>query len=726
MRRMISVLTKTHRTETRLMKAILVFGVFVFFTASFTIAQDGEEAAFKEVELPPVKRIVLYNSGVGQLQHEGKIEGKGQVSLRFGSHDVSDALKSLAIADDNGGNVRSIEYQPAPDPEILAANDIGQPMTIAQLLQVMRGEAIVLSKGDSEIKGDIFGVENRTEGDVTSEMIVVVTEKGLSSHKLTDFDSIKFAKPKLNEKLALALRGIVKSRKSDQKELRLLFDGEGERNIKFAYVIDMPIWRMTYRLLWEKDKAYLQGWAHVDNVSGVDWSDVALELRSGKPSTFHTNVFAPKMAQREDIGTSAYDFMDGMNVVTQWFGFAPAARFEYDEEESFGGNFGGGGFGGGGFGGGLGGGLGGGGFGGGGRGRAFGRAQNGQGKASSGVDAKSGFKISADTEKVSQMVVYRISEPVSLDAGTSAALPAFEVELPGELMSVVDLAVLSGEVIPVQAIELENNTEFSLLSGPISIMRKGSFAGDGKLPRVDVKQKVYVDFGIDRPLRVKQLATKTKSDLLDVTIEGRNIARKWKTYRTETYRVVNLDVEDRTVLIKTERESVVESIEPKPYRTTDDRLMHKVKALAGETKEYKFVFTNERVDRRIWTDSRSVDTKLWDKLGITPADEDLALPRQIAEINSTVDKLTKQTLELRKKRKLAETEQSRIRENLKVFVPGSEDAEPIIAQFVKIENGIGETDESIKTNLATIEELNAEKKELLKSIKDPQQQEEGK
>ena len=154
--------------------------------------------------------------------------------------------------------------------------------------------------------------------------------------------------------------------------------------------------------------------------------------------------------------------------------------------------------------------------------------------------------------------------------------------------------------------------------------------------------------------------------------------------------------------------------------------MHKVKALAGETTEYKVVFTNERIDRRIWTDSRSVDTKLWDKLGITPAGEDLALPRQIAEINSKVDKLTKQTLELRKNRKLAETEQSRIRENLKVFVPGSKDAEPIIAQFVKIENGIGETDESIKTALATIEELDAEKKKLLETIKDPQQQEKGK
>ena len=98
MRRTISVLTKAHRTETRLKKAIFAFCVFGLFSASLAIAQDGVKEAFKDVELPPVKRIVLYNSGVGQLQHEGKIEGKGQVSLRFGSHDVSDALKSLAIA----------------------------------------------------------------------------------------------------------------------------------------------------------------------------------------------------------------------------------------------------------------------------------------------------------------------------------------------------------------------------------------------------------------------------------------------------------------------------------------------------------------------------------------------------------------------------------------------------------------------------------------------------
>jgi len=682
------------------------------FCLSICSAQETEKKSeFTSLDLPPVKRIVLYNSGVGQLQHEGEVDGKGEVTLRFGAHDVSDALKSLAIADDGGGSVRSIEYQPAPDPEDIAANDIGQPMTVAQLLQVMRGETVVLTKGAKQVKGSVFGVENRTEGDVTSEMIVLIDDNGLSSHKLTNFDSIKFAKPELNEKLALALRGIVKSRKSDQKELRLLFDGDGKRNIKFAYVVDMPIWRMTYRLLWEKDKAYLQGWAHVDNVSGVDWSEVALELRSGKPSTFHTDVFAPKMAQRRDIGTSAYEFMDGLNVVSQWFGFPPAARFETDDDSgggTFGGGFGGGGMGGGGFGGGGMGGYGGGG-------RSFGRAKSGPSDKPSGVDAKSGFQNSAETEKVSQMVVYRISEPVSLSAGTSAALPAFEVEIPGELMSMVDLVGRSGEVIPVQAIELENNTEFSLLSGPVSIMRKGNFAGDGKLPRVDVKQKVYVDFGIDRPLRVKELSTKTKSDLLSVAIKGKKIERKRRNFRTVTYRIINLDVEDRTVLIQTARESAEEtSIEPKPYRKIDDRLMYKVTAKAGETKEFKVVFQYDRVDVSLWPELRSVDTRLWDKLGITPPDEDLALFRQVAEINVKIDKTREEAVALRQKRTLAESEQRRIRENLKVFLPGSKDAEPIIAQFVKIEDVITETDTSVRKNRARLKELESERLVLLK------------
>ena len=132
-------------------------------------------------------------------------------------------------------------------------------MTVAQLLQSLRGETVVLTKDGHSISGSIFGVENRMQGDTAIEMVVLIGEKGLSSHELSKFNTIGFEKPELNKKLALALRGVVKSRQANQRELVLLFEGDKKRNIKFAYVVDMPSWRMTYRLLWEKEKAYLQG-----------------------------------------------------------------------------------------------------------------------------------------------------------------------------------------------------------------------------------------------------------------------------------------------------------------------------------------------------------------------------------------------------------------------------------------------------------------------------------
>ena len=690
---------------------VIVVFITIALCAIDCCAQETK-SEFKDIDLPPVKRIVLYNSGVGQLQHEGEVDGNKKVTLKFGAHDVSDALKSLAISDDGEGHVRAIEYQPAPDPEDIAANDIGQPMTVAQLIQSMRGENIVLSVGDESVSGKIFGVENRTQGDVTRQMVVLVGEKGLSSWELTKFDSISFEKAELNERLVLALRGVVKSRQSDQKELQLLFAGDKKRNVKFAYVVDMPIWRMTYRLLWEKDKAYLQGWAHVDNVSGVDWTDVALELRSGKPTTFHTNVFAPSMAQRRNIGTSAYEFMDGLSVVTQWFGFPPAARFPSGDAPRYGGGgFGGGGFGGGGLGGG-GGALGG--FGGGGGG--FGRARSGEGEEAEGVDAKSGFLNAAETEKVSQMVVYRISDPVSLGSGKSAALPAFEMELPGELLSVADLVDRDGDVIPVQAIELENNTDFSLLSGPVSIMRKGSFAGDGKLPRVDVKQKTNVNFGIDRPLRVREAHNDENEQLLKIEMVGTHIRNTFRRNRMVTYRVSNLDVEDRIVLIKTEREDEEETdIEPKPYKKTDDRLVFKVNAKAGKTTELEVVFSYTGTTSRSWAEYRGLNTASWDYAGVSLPDEQLALIRKVVDLNRKIDAQQEAMHQWTKKRQTNETEQKRVRENLKVFKQGSDDAKPIVSQFAGIEKNIAECDKQILAAKTTLEELQEAKKKLLKS-----------
>ena len=242
----------------------------------------------KTLPVPPIKRIVLYNSGVGQLQHEVVIEGDKKVRLNFGEETVSDALKSLVV-NDSGGSLQAIEYKAAPNPADIAAQTVGQPMTVAQLLQSNRGEDVELAIGQETVRGKVYGVELRTEKENTYDALVLLSDDGLQSFDLAKVNRLKFVKQDLRDQLNLALLGAVAAKQESQKPVDLAFKGDKKRTVKIAYVVDMPIWRMTYRMVFKDDQCQLQGWAHVDNASGVDWDKIALDLRSGKPQAFHTD-----------------------------------------------------------------------------------------------------------------------------------------------------------------------------------------------------------------------------------------------------------------------------------------------------------------------------------------------------------------------------------------------------------------------------------------------------
>ena len=46
----------------------------------------------------PLTKIVLYASGVGYFQRDGRIDGHGQVALRFKVDNINDLLKSMTAA----------------------------------------------------------------------------------------------------------------------------------------------------------------------------------------------------------------------------------------------------------------------------------------------------------------------------------------------------------------------------------------------------------------------------------------------------------------------------------------------------------------------------------------------------------------------------------------------------------------------------------------------------
>jgi hypothetical protein len=68
-------------------------------------AQEKEKSA--EI---PIKRVVMFSSGVAFFEHGGEVEGNAQVDLKFNVKDINDLLKSMVLQDDGGGRVSTVSY----------------------------------------------------------------------------------------------------------------------------------------------------------------------------------------------------------------------------------------------------------------------------------------------------------------------------------------------------------------------------------------------------------------------------------------------------------------------------------------------------------------------------------------------------------------------------------------------------------------------------------------
>ena len=685
---------------------ICLIGFLITSCLNSAIAQTKQEAtpekeappendAVQALPVPPIKRIVLYNSGVGQLQHEAIIEGRKKVRLNFSADNISDALKSLVVSDDGDGTIKSISYKPALDPADIAAKTIGRPMTVAQLLQSQRGEEVELKNGSKVVRGKIYGVEQHSGQGTVREMLILLNDDGLQAVPLANVERLKFSKQALRDQLQLALAGSVRSKQASEKPVDLLLDGDKKRTVKIAYIVDMPIWRMSYRMALKDDQCQLQGWAHVDNSTGVDWDQIVLDLRSGRPQTFHTDIFHPIAGERTDVGNSIYEFLDDMLVKQQKF--QPSESASPKQGGTFGGA-GGGGFGGGGFGGG-GGGLGG-----------------SPRRLAEGVEIESGFEARAALQGVSQMVQYRIQDAISLGAGESAALPVFDHQFPAKQVSVINVtSVPNGS--PHFAIELTNDGDLAMLSGPVSLMQTGDFVGDGKLSRTDVKQNSIIRYGIDTAVGVKTIPAETSEVYTSVSIDKDKLVTKHLLTKRLSYELKNLDTEDRMVVLKLSRpkDQQYTKFTPTAYKEDGDLLTFEVPIKAGQSKTYHVDFTRTRTRRTQWMDRVNMESaKEWQADGVEMSDADKQKVESAVKLDAQLKVLEKERDRLARTLNSAYRNETRARENLVVDKIDKQYGRKALEDFQRVQDRLKEIKVLGKQNEKLIDELLKQKKALIK------------
>ncbi|MGD9729489.1 MAG: hypothetical protein AB7V39_24365, partial [Nitrospiraceae bacterium] len=433
----------------------------------------GSPAQAGEAPILPLSKIVLYSSGVGYFQHDGTVQDRARLDLRFNVNQINDLLKSVIVQDLGGGKVASVTYSSRdPVAKTLGSFSInlnGNP-TLGQLLTQVRGEPVELAS-PNPMAGTLIGVEKKQEAVVDggqrrlieTEYVNLLTEDGFRSIPLPTIQRIKLANAALNRELHTALAVLAMNHDTQKKVLSVTFDGTGARQARIAYLTETPIWKTSYRLVLDDARPpFLQGWAIVENTTEQDWTNVSLSLVSGRPISFIMDLYQPLYNPRPIIEPELY-----ASLRPQVYGEAmeqAAGAGEKTEGE-----------------------------------RRGDPAKDGRQRLESkrsiragapapaaaafadearALSVQEGVEPAAEGRDAGALFEYRLGAPVSLARQQSAMVPILGQEIQGRKVSIYNQTVNLKH--PLHGDRLQNLSPLNLMQGPRTIFDGGSYAGDAR------------------------------------------------------------------------------------------------------------------------------------------------------------------------------------------------------------------------------------------------------
>jgi hypothetical protein len=261
----------------------------------------------------PVRRVILYKTGVGYFEHLGRIQNNQSIRIDFTSGQLNDVLQSLTILDLNGGRIAGVNYNSeAPLSQRLGTLRLPLEETtdISKFYGALRGARLEIRSGKSSITGRLLSVERKTRvsGGTTLEvdLATLVSDAGeVRSVELTPAVSVRLAESDVSGEVSRYLGLLSSVRQQDIRRMTIDTTGTGDRQLYVSYVSEVPVWKTTYRIVLPSkagESPLLQGWAIVDNTVGEDWDNVELSLVAGAPQSFIEQLSQPYYARRPIIG----------------------------------------------------------------------------------------------------------------------------------------------------------------------------------------------------------------------------------------------------------------------------------------------------------------------------------------------------------------------------------------------------------------------------------------
>ncbi|MFO0831729.1 MAG: hypothetical protein U0637_07775 [Phycisphaerales bacterium] len=669
----------------------------------------------------PIRRLTLYRSGVGSFERRGSVQNDASAALRFRTEQINDILKSLVVLDHSGGTVAGVSY-PSQEPLERRLGSFGVNIAddpdMTEVLRRLRGSPVRIQTQETTYEGTVLNVETRAtvyppKGDGATvrhdlPWINLLTKSGIRSVNLTEASGFEVLDAKLAEDMRQALTAIAEQRSDQFKMVELDLRGDGTRDVSVAYVHESPVWKTSYRLVLDGDRAskdapFLQGWAIVENTTDEDWRNVELSLASGQPSAFRMNLYEPLFQDRIEVpvpvptavAPRSYEEQFASGTVGQ-LAFAPRPGNPGDDNRK---DF-----------------------------AAKRMSPSGAPGAPASVAAESAeygarnrgtmiasMPAAAAAVETGDVFFYRVAQPVTIDRQRSAMLPIVGKEVKGRRVSIRTPGDVG--IHPRLGVEITNDSGLELIAGPVAVYEGDVYAGDAQIGDTGKGDVRLLSYSMDSDVKIttntdyvaRASRVRIVKGLLEVTIAS---------VSTAEYRIESTDEDaPRTLILEHPKVLNAKLTEPKAASSeTSTQYRFEVALKPGETRPLKVVQSLTTANSLVILDTSADAFARFASEGasISPAvrqafEKAHALRQAVQDAKQQVAAIEQEQAEIR-------TEQARIRDNLNTIDRSGELGARLLKKLGEQETRMENLFESLKSARAAVNKAQAEQDSYIMNL----------
>ena len=471
----------------------------------------------------PVREVILFKHGVGFFSRSGEVKAGETVRLDFKASDMNDVLKSLTVNEKGNGKVTGLRYDASePLGQKLAEFPfkIGDQASLGAVLDQMKGARVEIKYGSDSIAGQIVSGRDSNSDKSIGQLILLMDSGELRQFELSATGGIRFLDPIMQRQFGEYLRAVSQSRSKEKRSLYVESTGTGPRSLTASYMMPSPVWKSSYRLIFDKNEPTLEGWAIVDNTTDEDWNNVQLAVVSGRPISFISRLYEPRYRQRQ-IAELAEERTAGPVVyesVMQSAGGAPPPPPASSAPRMMVGDF-------------------------------SGRMRKGEalGEASMVEVTQSTINVNTQGRELGELFEYRFSTPITVKKSESAMLPFLQQKLNSRKILIYQE---SQGANPMNAAEISNSTGKALDGGPITVYDSGIYAGEALMETLKASDKRMISYAVDLGTRISTNIDSSRSNVRQVSAKRGIVTTRYALQEVKTYTIRNVDAKAKTLIIE--------------------------------------------------------------------------------------------------------------------------------------------------------------------------------